>query len=212
MVHVPGTPPVDAALLRFSRMAEHDFLPHCLIEPWSVRREIFVAGFPGTTRTGAPSFRQGVLSTVLPNAEGVLETDGQTVAGMSGGPVLTKDLRGLVGIVVGADFAADGTVSYYGILPVAFHAAALGLPPDPEPCHRRERVVDPAPWTAGDAEVDLGVTAEEGVCFLSGVWGAFDDERDSVAVELREGRFVLTGENWLGGRHGASARCVLHDP
>ena len=216
MVTVPTLVPVDAALLRFSRPGEHEFLSPCRIEPWSVRREIYVAGFPGNTRTGAASFRQGVLSTTLPNDRGVLETDGQTIGGMSGGPVLTKDLRGLLGIVIGADFAADGSVSYYGILPAAAHAAAFGIAARDEPCHGRDRVVEPAAvpegWTVDDGEVDLGVTARDGVCFVAGIWGEFNDGRDSVSVELRDGRFVLTGENWLGGRHGATARCVLHDP
>ncbi len=58
-----------------------------------VRHEIYASGFPGDTKTGVPSFRKGILSTVFPMNGGVLETDGQTVAGMSGGPVFAGDLK-----------------------------------------------------------------------------------------------------------------------
>lgn len=84
---------VDVAMLQFSDQQEYPFISFCALEGWMIRKSIFVAGYPGKTETGAPSYRQGVLSTVLPNSQGIIETDGQTVAGMSGGPVFTKDLK-----------------------------------------------------------------------------------------------------------------------
>jgi len=192
---------------------------YCALEDWMVRQSIFVAGFPGQTETGAASFREGILSTVFPNAEGVLETDGQTVAGMSGGPVYSRNLAGLVGIVIGAEFAVDGTVSYYGILPASFYAGMLGMTAAEEPCYFSSREVDlvdsatgrdRSAWRAGEPEIDLGITSAQGACFLRGVSGAFDDVSDSVGVSLRSGRYVIGGTNGGEALHGGTARCIRH--
>jgi hypothetical protein len=216
MVQQPVTIHVDAALLRFADQKTYEFMPYCMLEDWMIRRKILVAGFPGTTKTGVPSFREGVLSTVLPNPDGIIETDGQTVGGMSGGPVFSKNLAGLVGIVLGADFAKDGTVSYYGILPFSPPtAAALELVPSKVPCYRRSREVElpisVTGWNADKHFVPLGVRKEEGVCFLSKVWGQFDSPEDSVSVELQNDEYFLTGVSKSIGQRGASARCIWYD-
>ncbi|NJN05238.1 MAG: trypsin-like peptidase domain-containing protein [Rhodobacteraceae bacterium] len=219
MVVQPTNLPVDAALLRFVRQQDYAFVGYCALEDWMVRQSIFVAGFPGQTETGAASFREGILSTVFPNAEGVLETDGQTVAGMSGGPVYSRNLAGLVGIVIGAEFAVDGTVNYYGILPASFYASSLGMSPAEEPCYFETPVVIPSDpvtgadlstWRAGDEPIDLGVTRAQGTCFLRQVDGAFDDKGDSVSVVLKEGRFFISGTNGGEPLHGGAALCVRH--
>jgi hypothetical protein len=219
MVVQPTNLPVDAALLRFVRQQDYAFVGYCALEDWMVRQSIFVAGFPGQTETGAASFREGILSTVFPNAEGVLETDGQTVAGMSGGPVYSRNLAGLVGIVIGAEFAVDGTVNYYGILPASFYASSLGMSPAEEPCYFESPFViprDPATgadqstWRAGDEPIDLGVTSAQGTCFLRQVGGAFDDKGDSVSVILKEGRFFISGTNGGEALHGGAALCIRH--
>lgn len=217
LVVQPTNLPVDAALLRFSRQQDYAYAPVCALEDWMVRKRIFVAGFPGQTQTGAPSYREGVLSTILPNSAGILETDGQTVAGMSGGPVFSPNFAGLVGIVIGAEFDSLGTVSYYGILPASGYAQALGLTPAETPCYRESREVDfwdpetgewMASWQAGDGPVELNVYVDEGVCFLQGVWGLFNDEDDDVWVGNRDGQYILNGNNRSGGNHGATARCI----
>ena len=219
MVVQPTNLPVDAALLRFVRQQDYAFVGYCALEDWMVRQSIFVAGFPGQTETGAASFREGILSTVFPNAEGVLETDGQTVAGMSGGPVYSRNLAGLVGIVIGAEFAVDGTVNYYGILPASFYASSLGMSPAEEPCYFETPEVDfrdaatgidRSAWRAGSAAIDLGLTSAQGTCFLREVSGAFDDVADSVGVSLSEGRYVIGGTNGGEALHGGTARCVRH--
>jgi Trypsin-like peptidase domain len=203
---------VDVALLRFPSASGLEFVSHCSLENWMVYREILVAGFPNATGTGVPSFRAGVLSTVTNDSAGVLETDGPTVTGMSGGPVFSQSLGLLVGIVIGAEFDAIGMVKYYGILPVGHYASELGLPQADGPCYRRTRGVDlsRSAWRAGDGAVKLGVRDDEGFCFIDKVWGQFNDDADSVGVKVIDGEYVLDGVNKSGGQHGASARCVWY--
>ncbi|MDH3199014.1 MAG: serine protease [Candidatus Krumholzibacteria bacterium] len=217
MIVQPTNLPVDAALLQFSRQQEYVFAPYCPLEDWMVRRKIFVAGFPGKTQTGAASYREGILSTVIPNAAGILETDGQTVSGMSGGPVFSKNLAGIVGIVIGAEFDNLGTVSFYGILPASSYARDFGLTESEQPCYRQYREVDlsdpdsgdwTAVWKAGDGPVPLGVTEDQGFCFLEGVKGLFNDPDDEVWVENLDGEYILNGFNRSGGTHGGTARCI----
>ncbi|TCO70786.1 S1 family peptidase [Rhodovulum euryhalinum] len=220
MILQPFAAGVDAALLRFARQGDYAFAGYCELEPWMVRKRIVVAGFPGGSRTGVPSYREGILSTVVPTAQGVLETDGQTVAGMSGGPVFSRNLAGLVGTVVGADFARDGTVSYYGILPASLYAGAFGLTPAERPCYHEYREIDLtdpeteesiAVWRAGDGPRHLGVYEDEGFCFIEAIWGEWNHPSDEVGVWPQDGEYVIRGENFGGGTHGATARCIVHE-
>lgn len=220
MIVQPTILPVDAALLQFAQQRTYAFAGYCPLEDWMIRRKIFVAGYPGKTQTGAPSYREGVLSTTIPNAAGILETDGQTVAGMSGGPVFSRNLAGIVGIVIGAEFDALGTVSFYGILPASAYAQPLGLTVSDEDCYHQDREVDFtdeatgewwATWETGDAPLDLEIGEEEGVCFLQEVRGHFNDAEDSVWIENLDGNYVMNGKNHSGGEHGATARCIWYD-
>jgi len=213
MVVQPTNLPVDAALLRFSKPGEYPFVKYCPIEDWMVRSDIVVAGFPGRTETGAVSYRKGVLSTVTPNAAGVLETDGQTTEGMSGGPVYSPQLEGLVGIVAGAGFANDATVSFYGIVPVSFYADALNLTPLDVPCYHESRAVTLAhdTWRAGDPAIALDLSAREGICFISEVFGEFNAAEDRVFITIRDGQYMLDGINRSGGVHGGRASCVRYN-
>lgn len=129
-------PGFDAKLLRFAQTHDYSFAEYCPYNQLDVRKKIFVAGFPGKTETGAPSYREGILSTISLNSNGVIETDSQTVGGMSGGPVFSQNLNGIVGIVSGAKFAANGAISYYGILPVSSFAAAFNLQVATAACYK----------------------------------------------------------------------------
>jgi hypothetical protein len=215
MVFHPTTTNVDARLLRFSAAGDYAFVPYCPLEDWMVRRRIFVAGFPGRTETGAASYREGVLSTVLPDSRGLLETDGQTIAGMSGGPVFSKNLAGLIGIVIGAEFDASGAVSYYGVLSAEFFADTFNLAESEVPCYRQSREVElpaaVATWRAGDDPMPLGIRSDEGVCYLAGVAGLFNDPADRIEVELRDGEYFLVGDNRSGGNLGGQVRCVWYE-
>lgn len=206
---------VDVAMLQFSDQQEYPFVSFCALEGWMIRKSIFVAGYPGKTETGAPSYRQGVLSTVLPNSQGIIETDGQTVAGMSGGPVFTQDLKSLVGIVIGAKFDPSGLVTYVGILPVARYAQQFNLSKSEKPCFHRTREVSfeagAGEWRAGEPAVPLGVRPEDGACFLATVTGQFNDREDDVKVSVENGEYVLGGQNHSGGQHGATARCIWYE-
>lgn len=218
MVLVPNNVPadIDATILRFSdQQQNYEFAPVCSLASWMIRRKVFVAGFPGGTKTGVVSYREGVLSTALPNPDGLLETTGQTIEGMSGGPVFTTDLKRLVGIVIGAEFTGTGSISYYGVLPVSRYAQSLGLSASGTPCYRAHREVELEPavsrWKSGDKPLRLGVHSDEGVCFLSSVSGQLNDSRDSVSIIVEDGEYVLTGVSEAGGEHGGTARCIWYD-
>lgn len=206
---------VDAALLRFNAPRQYDFVRYCKLEDWMVRRDIYASGFPGGSPTGVPSFRKGVLSTVFPQGNGLLETDGQTVQGMSGGPVFASDLRSFIGVVVGASFSPAGTVNYFGILSTDSFGSQFNLIASDQPCYRRSRQVELPPaaehWEAGDAPVALGVRPEEGICFLTSVWGVMSDPKDTIEITVRNGEFELGGSNVPGTRHGARVGCIWFD-
>jgi hypothetical protein len=213
MIPQPIGIPVDAALLQFQDTKEYEFMRVCKFENWMIRRKIFVAGFPGMTETGVPSFREGVLSTTKRNSKGVLETDGQTITGMSGGPAFSNNLKGLVGIVIGAQFSPQGTVSYFGILPIEQHYIdVFQLKVSDEPCYHREREVADLPtWKNEMGPVKLGVRVDEGACFLGRVSGMFNDNQDEVGVYIQDNEYVLKGESRSGGNISASARCIWYD-
>ena len=215
---------VDAALLVFATDGTEvfEFARYCPLDPSMVRRDIFVAGFPSETKTASVSYRRGVLSTVVQRPDGLIETDGQTIAGMSGGPVFSKNLSGIIGIVIGTKYAREivngqqvNVVDFYGILPVSPVASAFDLTETDAPCYRNRGEVDfkddHPQWNTGDDPRRLGVRADEGICFLSRVWGQFDDRQDTVGVELRDGEYVLTGSDKSDSQYGAAARCVWYD-
>ena len=218
LVVQPTALPVDAALLRFTSGGPYEYVPYCNVEDWMIRKRIIVAGFPGNTETGAASYREGVLATTIPNASGLLETDGQTVEGMSGGPVFSRNLNGLIGIVAGAKFTAQGTISYYGILPVSFVADALRLQESDLACYSESREVNfsdeegnwTARWNTGDEPLGLGVTVFDGFCFPKQIDGAFTDELDNVELFVNDaGEYELSGTG--PGKHGATAGCILNE-
>lgn len=205
----------DAALLQFTRPDKYDYLEFCKLEDWMVRREIFVGGFPGAEASRVASYRKGVLSTTFRKQGGMIETDGQTVEGMSGGPVYASDLKGFIGIIAGAQGAMAGGNDFYGIIPADEFATEFGLTQSKEPCFRKSREMempsDGERWEADDPPVKLGVKLEDGVCFLAAVWGEMNDPGDSVAVTVHDGEYVLEGKNAVGGHHGGSARCIWNN-
>ncbi|MFK0278423.1 serine protease [Ensifer sp. NPDC090286] len=205
----------DAALLQFTKPGPYeDYLKFCKLEDWMVRREIFVGGFPGGDAERVASYRKGVLATTF-RKKGMIETDGQTVEGMSGGPVYANDLKAFIGIIAGAQGAMTGGIDYYGIIPADEFAAEFGLTQSADPCFRRSREVEfpngGGSWEAGNLPLKLGVKTEDGVCFLAAVWGEMTDPGDSVAVTIDNGEYVLGGKNTVGGHHGATARCIWNN-
>lgn len=216
MIVQPLNASVDAALLQFSEPRTYEFMRVCKLENWMIRRKIFVSGFPGQTDTGVPSFREGILSTVRRNPSGVIETDGQAINGMSGGPVFSSNLESIIAIVSGAKFTPTGLVEYYGILPIDQVTAAFSLTQSDKPCYREKRWVDLKPEESevkADQELKLGVRVDEGVCFLSSVDGQFDSLGDKVSIEVdsNTGEYVLKGVRGQAGQLGASARCIWYE-
>ncbi|MBY2914136.1 serine protease [Rhizobium leguminosarum] len=214
LVMQPGLAAVDVALLRFTAAGKYQFAQYCdlPLEDWMLGKEILVAGFPVGTETGAPSFRKGVLSTVYVNGGGIVETDGQTVNGMSGGPVFDARMNGLVGLVIGAEFTPLGTVKYYGILPISMFAANFNLTPTTRPCYHMSRSAMLPPevetWNADKGPISLQIESDEADCFISGIWGQFNDKADSVDISVTNGTYYLTGTNKSGGTHGGRVKCA----
>ncbi|RVI63900.1 serine protease [Sinorhizobium meliloti] len=217
VIRQPANPPneVDVALIRFADQQQYEYMRFCSLEDWMIRRKIFVAGFPAGTETGSPSFREGVLSTVFPNQKGLIETDGQTIAGMSGGPVFSNNLAGLVGLVIGAKFdPGTGLVNNYAILPVSDYAAIFNLTVSDVPCYHRGNEVELpaglAHWTSDSGPKKLGVRVEQGICFLTSIGGMFNGPNARVSIEVENGEYVLSGVNPTG-QVGASVRCIWYD-
>lgn len=204
---------VDARLLRFSAQADYPFVGVCKLERGMARKPIIAAGFPANTRTGAVSFRQGVLSTVIADERGVIESDAQTVGGMSGGPVFSKNLAGIVGIVVGVEYNNEAEPSY-GILSATQIARDFELPASAKPCFAGEPTIElpfEASWDVVRHQPDkqVGVTADQALCAISAVYGNFNDDDDRVELIVdAQGGYVFRGENASGGKLGARVRCV----
>ena len=110
---------IDAKLLRFIKSSGEVF-PHatyCVADADDVGEFIIAVGFHGKS-LGLPSITRGVLSTYIPNARGIIESDADTVGGKSGGPVFLFDTKSIIGIVAGAEFDPSGLPAYYGVLTV----------------------------------------------------------------------------------------------
>ncbi len=206
----------DAALLQFTEPRTYDYVRYCRLDRNAARRDIFVGGFPGGDMFRYASYRKGVLSTSQTYAGGILESDGQTVAGMSGGPVYAGDLKGFVGIVSGAQVSATGAVDFYGVIPAAEFADKFHLETTGEPCFRPSREISlprEGEWVAGQDALPLGVRDSDGICFLSAVTGRMDNPTDTIEVVLVDGEYVIRGGKPSSGapEYGGRARCMRTD-
>jgi len=112
-------PGFDAAIARFSKSGNYKPMQFCDFDDSAIRTRILVSGFPGGTNTGKPSFRAGIISTTHLDQNWMVETDGMSAAGMSGGPVVNEDGTHLIGLVAGADYNAKAEPTFYGVTPVS---------------------------------------------------------------------------------------------
>lgn len=171
----------DAQLLQFSGVQSSPHLKYCKLEDPMRREIVYATGFPGKTATGVPSSRLGVLATVQPGPDGLIETDSETTRGMSGGMVTLAGSAGLIGIISGAKVdPGTGLPEYYGVLPAEMISTELGLIEESLPCSRAARLASQTEvkWSAKDGRRELGMRQDEGYCFLTGVWGVFNDASD----------------------------------
>jgi hypothetical protein len=221
----------DAALLKFTPPPgeEVPFLRFC--DDISTMRgaEILAGGFPGDTTSGNLSIRKGIISTVTEDENALIETDVLVAPGMSGGMVTLANRNVLVGLAIGAAFVDPGLgevdpklqrvriASAYNIIPVRRLAAefeAFGLQAVAGGCGDKPKLTNliGEDWRAGkDADLDLGLTRDEGVCFITEIRGEFNHVGDRVWIAARsDGMQVLRGTEDGGGTHGASAQCLRH--
>lgn len=86
-------------------------------------------------------------------------------------------------------------------------AAALRADPAFVGALRTVTFTNEVSWEQGRAPTDLGVSENEGVCFITRVIGKFDGGGEEVAIRSIGGKFFLTGQSqkWAVG---ASARCI----
>ncbi len=206
----------DAILMKYPDTGL-PFQRYCRLEPRSQRAWITATGFPLSSRTGVPSSRVGVLSTVQPDSDGVVETDSATTVGMSGGMVTLAENGNLIGIVSGQDPDFNGLPANYRVLSAQVLASEFedwGFSEDEEGCAARARVtpmlgsVGARPWEATDDALPLEFSSDEGVCYIVSVWGYFDDPKDRVEVTVEDGEYFLRGDNGGSGPHGAFAQCM----
>lgn len=212
LIRTPSVTSVDAALLRFAAPGPYHYVGFCDLEDWMIRRPIIVAGFPAGTETGALSFRKGVLSTTLTDSRGVFETDGQSTSGMSGGPVFSSNLAGFVGIVLSKKFDGRGTISHHEILSASQVARQLGLDRATKPCFHERPFVDlPGIEVRSGATVETDVSADEAVCFISGIRGTTNGDSDFVRVVAGLENWVVEGFNGGGQPLSVDVRCLWYE-
>ena len=146
----------------------------------------------------------------------MIETDSATTTGMSGGMVTLGNTSNLIGIVAGADTdPATGLPNFYGVLPAHLLANAFPeLQEEKTACTPKARLTKEygrdINWRAGDGPLSLEMHKDEGFCYITHIWGLFDNQRDSVFVSVNRttGLFELNGIHEGPGRHGAYARCI----
>lgn len=172
--------------------------------------QIFTSGFPDNLtsvrkQTGLIEAREG--------PGGVLwSVDFSLRSGQSGSPVYDRNAR-VIGVIKGdnppsafmipIDFA-DGLIAQVRVRELRGRIDAL---------ENRIRIAElpdgVATWKANHDDLDLQVSEDEGVCFLTEVWGDFDDARDRVGVKVEGGRYFLTGDDPGDGSLGAQPVCLI---
>lgn len=125
----------DIMVMEFGRDTEERFAfaPVCAMSGGLKGKEIVAKGFHKDS-FGAPSTTEGVLSSTAINYDGIVETSAMTVSGKSGGPVFLKGTDNVLGIIAGAQFTAQGVVSYYGMLAADTVIKDLDMLQTPDAC------------------------------------------------------------------------------
>ena len=118
----------DARLLRFvaNRGETFDFAHYCPVGAHLQGARIRAFGWH-SRKKGYPSQTQGILSSHLASARGIVETDALSSSGKSGGPVFLEGSRDIVGIVVGAEFDFNGTPIFFGVLDASIPARNFSI-------------------------------------------------------------------------------------
>jgi hypothetical protein len=137
--------------------------------------------------TGEVSVPRGVLSTMVPDERGYIESDVLTTRGMSGGPVVLQETGALVGIVVGADFdVTNGLPSNFAVLAAQVVAVELEL--------EEWRVAPPTDVRSSSlALIDLGL--RKAYIEQAKVLGAPVSESPRAASEDVDAGFILTRDD-----------------
>jgi hypothetical protein len=204
---------IDAARLKFSAPGPYEFKELCSLPRETVRKPIIAAGFPSNTKTGAVSYREGVLSNVLADFNGLIEVSAPTVSGMSGGPVFSKNLAGIVGIISEIDYNARAEPSY-GVVSSATIELGLQLELHAEHCFAPKPGIDlPADFALqtfdGPEDKLLGLTVEQAFCAITTIFGNFNHNDDRAEIVVDDaGAYVLHIENKDSGLLGAKVRCI----
>lgn len=121
----------DAMLFQFVPDVNERFIPinYVRVKQSMAGAELRVFGYFGNT--GQIVQRDGVLSTTVPDSDGLFQTDALTARSMSGGAVVLAKNSGLVGIVAGAHYdPLTGEPTDYAVLSAELIATELDLTAD----------------------------------------------------------------------------------
>ena len=110
-----------------------EYAAYCKIGQEHLGTRIDTLGFHQTSVAG-PSITTGVLSTVVANDLGIVETDAMSVSGKSGGPIFISGTNNIIGIVAGASFTPLGLPAFYGALEAGAVASAFVIMQESEDC------------------------------------------------------------------------------
>lgn len=206
----------DAALLKLP-VSRQPYVKFCRLRPSLRMAQIYSTGFPKDTKTGVPSTRVGVLSTIEDDG-GLIETDGLLTAGMSGGLTTLARSGAAIAMAIGVETeGGTGLVNFHGVLPLFLlrrEFAEIDLEEASEGClnEPRKSAVLGHDWDVSQGKLNSEVTPAEGICYLVGVTGSYPSDGNKLWIEIDDdtGTYVLRGTPPSSGTYGGLMQCQYY--
>ena len=203
----------DAVLLQFvdAVVKSYHFMEYCDFDHTFHGKEILAAGYPVVSDTGNASPRTGIVSSVIPNESGFIETTAPISSGYAGGPVMLSNTGELLGIITGANFDQGS----YWFLPVSSIATQFEFERFDNRSNSSCTGRKPNKmfvWSSDvGGELDLEMAIGEGFCFFTRHTGSHNNDLDFIAIEEKNGKYVLVGGSDGRGKHSHEVTCRYTD-
>lgn len=169
---------------------------------------VFTSGFPRDI-----SYRKGsgeIAAREGPSGSMWSIDDLRIRSGQSGSPVYDA-----YGAVIGVLKADDDSAVY--MIPIDAADSLIAQVRIRDLTHRLEALeaaaLRPMPdvlgvWIPDGQDKPLGISVDDAICFLSGIQGKFDHGKDEIGVIVREGQYVLIGDQGGSGTIKATPLCL----
>lgn len=207
----------DAALLQFVDNKEYEFMRYCELDDSLYGKNILSAGYPKNSDTGNLSTRAGIISTIIGDRKGLVETTALTTGSQSGGPVMLGSSGDLIGIIVGARFDGLGQPDSYGVLPIESVSSQFefhSFDNKSDTGCTGQRASETHTWKSISSEkvdIDLKMSVGEGFCFFTGHAGIHNSEFDTARIVKQNGKYRLLGMNEDGGKKSHEITCEYYN-